>query len=295
MNEFYTTLRGDTMSQWTNNRPVYPNELYHYGVMGMKWGIRNYQPYPSDYKGTGVYKGKTPRHSGSKKIEYGSKKDVNAYKRSLKREQRGLLNNAQYSAYLANRLSKQNDRVQARFQKKYGMSAKDMINKQASTNHVRTPGKAIHGYEKRLMRDSAKATDAQRNANFWKTQSKTDLAKQKSHAKAVNKVYGDLKMKTYDTEERARKAYLTNAIIARTMGTVGGIGIGIATGRPVLGGLMGSSAMNSMNPDIYRSSREYSQRYNPNLAKTIYKNTINADKAYAKMERQEMARKNYLR
>lgn len=39
-------------------RPVYPNELYHYGVKGMHWGIRRYQPYPKGYSGSGKYLGK---------------------------------------------------------------------------------------------------------------------------------------------------------------------------------------------------------------------------------------------
>lgn len=70
------------MAEW-NLQPIngFGDTLEHYGVLGMKLGIRRYQPYPKDYTGHGKEVGDAKR--GAKDIQ----KDLNRAEKAWRRHE----------------------------------------------------------------------------------------------------------------------------------------------------------------------------------------------------------------
>lgn len=74
--------------------PQNESELYHHGILGMRWGIRRYQPYPDEYHGNGKFLGKLRERHAQRKAMRQEKRHQKALNDSTSAEK--LMKNKKY-------------------------------------------------------------------------------------------------------------------------------------------------------------------------------------------------------
>lgn len=104
---------------------MYEDYLQHYGVLGMKWGVRRYQPYPSGKK-KGVYLGDTVGHAPLKYKSPMTRKVTSALKYTANFALAQVIPGYAL-AYNANAI---------RNQVKYNLDGKDYVKKQGAYEKV---------------------------------------------------------------------------------------------------------------------------------------------------------------
>lgn len=119
-NLWWNSARSGSYSITHSDDISYEDVLAHHGKLGMKWGIRRYQPYPDDYTGDGKFVGQAKRVGlGDRKYQNPDGTLTKRGKKRLERERKYGVRNSEYAISIIEKQKKKKEKKADKIASKY--------------------------------------------------------------------------------------------------------------------------------------------------------------------------------